>query len=134
MITAVDTNVLIDVFAADAEFGPASRRAIRDGIAQGGLVACEAIWAEVSAAFPSSEAARAALDALGVTFSPLDAATALAAGRLFAQYLRRGGKRRRVVADFLIGAHAAAHADRLLTRDRGFYRIYFGDLTLVDPA
>ncbi len=36
--------------------------------------------------------------------------------------------------DFLIGAHALAQCDRLLTRDRGFYKEYFGKIRIVDPA
>jgi predicted nucleic acid-binding protein len=38
-----------------------------------------------------------------------------------------------VVADLLVGAHAAHQADRLLTRDRGFFRRYFDDLMVLDP-
>lgn len=32
------------------------------------------------------------------------------------------------------GVHAIEQADRLLTRDRGFYRHYFTGLTVLDPA
>lgn len=39
-----------------------------------------------------------------------------------------------MIADFLIAAHARAHADQLLTRDRGFARSHFGDLRIVDPS
>ena len=49
-------------------------------------------------------------------------------------YRKRGGKRTRVFADFLIGAHAGASAQRLLTRDRGFFRTYFADVEVLDPA
>ena len=103
-------------------------------LAEGSLVACEVVWAEVAASFPSSDDGRRALDQLGVTFSAIDTAGALHAGAAWRSYRTRGGKRTRVIADFLIGAHAGASAERLLTRDRGFYRTYFADVVVLDPA
>jgi len=41
---------------------------------------------------------------------------------------------REEVLEFLIGAHAATHADRLVARDRGYLRDYFKDLVVVDPS
>lgn len=134
MITAVDTSVLLDVFGADPTFGERSRRALRDCMAQGALIACEVVWAEVSAGFRSPAAAEDALQRLRVAFSPLTAEAALAAGGTFGEYRRGGGARERLVPYFLIGAHARAQADRLLTRDRGLYRRFFQGLPIVDPS
>jgi hypothetical protein len=53
---------------------------------------------------------------------------------MFALYLERGGKRGRVVPDFLIAAHAQNHASGLLARDRGYYRDYFTHLKIIEPA
>jgi predicted nucleic acid-binding protein len=133
MITAVDTNVLLDVFLADPRHGPASRNALRRCRTEGSLVACEIVWAEVAAAFNSIEAATEALDALEVTFDPLDRGTALTSGVAWRRYRSAGGTRRRILPDLIIGAHAANRAERLLTRDRGFYRGSFANLQILEP-
>ena len=135
MITAVDTNVLLDLFTADRQHGAASREAIRDALAQGSLVASPVVWAEVATFFePDPSRARDALDELGVRFEPHTIEAALAAAASWQRYRAAGGAARRVAADFLIGAHALTQADRLLTRDRGFFRDYFPGLTIVDPS
>jgi hypothetical protein len=134
MITAVDSNVLLDVVGADAAYGPASAAALRRVIHEGHLVACEVVWAEVAGSFASASAAQAALELLDLEFSPLTREAALEAGIAWRVYRQHGGTRTRVTADFLIGAHALLQADRLLTRDRGFYRSYFKGLVILDPS
>lgn len=134
MITAVDTNVLIDIFGADPRFGLRSRDALESSLAGGALLVSDVVWAESVAAFPETAAAGKAISALGGTFSASIRETADVAGHAWRAYRVAGGPRTRVVADFLVGAHALVQADRLLTRDRGFYRRYFTDLTIVDPT
>ena len=134
MITAVDSNVLFDFLIHDPEFGIASRDAMRSAAGQGRLLACDVVWAEIAGCFPSISACRDTLQELGIEFSALQPEAAFEAGIAWQSYRKRGGQRTRVAADFLIGAHALLQADRLLTRDRGFYRSYFKRLTIMDPT
>lgn len=135
MITAVDTNVLLDVFTNDPAFGQRSAQALRSCLAEGALVACDVVWAETLSVFPSDRLFEHAMAQLQVAFMPLTSTAATRAGRLWRSAREHKLPRReRVVADFLVAAHAAECADRLLTRDRGFYRAYFKALKLVDPS
>ena len=134
MITAVDTNVLLDVFTNDATFGARSLAALRACLAEGPVIACDVVWAELVAAFETPDAADRALDAIPVACEPLGRDAAARAGAAWHAYRRAGGPRERVIADFLVGAHAVEQADRLLTRDREFHRLAFAGLAIVDPA
>ncbi len=135
MITAVDTSVLLDVFGADPKFGKRSQDALRDVYDKGALVACDITWAEVRAHFPNDRSFEDAMRLIGVIFDPIGPEAALAAGRLWKERRKQhGAKRDRIVPDFLIRAHALHQADALLSRDRGFYRSYFKDLSTIDPT
>jgi predicted nucleic acid-binding protein len=134
VITAIDTNVLLDVLTAHPDFGPASRSAFRTCRAEGSVIACEVVWAEMAGNFSDNDDAQEALARLEVSYSRLNEEAAFEAARTWREYRRRGGPRKRIVSDFLIGSHALLQADRLLTRDRGFYRSYFRGLEILDPS
>jgi hypothetical protein len=78
-------------------------------------------------------ASREALREIGIAYSPMTEEAALRAAECWYRFRKRSGGKERIVADFLIGGHALVQGDRLLTRDRGFYRAYFKPLKLVVP-
>lgn len=128
----VDTNVLLDVIGADPKFGPASRDCLIRCGEVGILVINPIIYAEVSAVVESLEELNSLLPETLFRQDPLPWQAAFLAGRAFRQYRTRGGHRTRVLADFLIGAHADTENMILITRDRG-YTTYF-QVTIEDPT
>lgn len=133
MITAVDTNILVDVFLADKQFGKNSAQALRASINAGAVIICGVVFVETMPIFPSIDEFNKAVAILGIKTSAISMESYLAAATAWKVYRRSGGGRNRVVADFLIGAHAQTEADRLLTRDSGFYRQYFSKLKVLEP-
>ncbi|MBI3071279.1 MAG: PIN domain-containing protein [Deltaproteobacteria bacterium] len=136
MITAVDSSVLIDVLGPDPTHGERSRVALRAAYDAGSLVACDVVWAEMRVHFADDAAFDTTVGDLGVEFSAISSDAARLAGALWRRQLHGSVsvRKSRVVADFLIGAHAMAVADALLTRDRGFYRKWFSGLRINDPS
>lgn len=134
MITAVDTSVILDVLTGDPTFAELSEAALRQARAEGKLIVCECVIAEI---FPALNDRTRLGDLLGdwqVELSPINLEGALLAGEYFSAYLMRGGTAIRVIPDFLIGAHATVAAERLLARDRGYLRDYFTSLVVWDPG
>lgn len=134
MRTAVDSSVLLDLFSASSKYGAASRETLDRALSEGALVACEVVWAEVRAHFSDRSTFETAMADLGLEFDAMDAEAAGAAGEAWRKYRKEGGLRTALVPDFLVGAHGAERADRLLTRDRGFTRRYFPRLAIMDPS
>lgn len=134
MITALDTNILLDIWLPDPVFGPKSWDALMKADEEGGLIICEVVYAELASQFPNQAAFDARLDDLDIKVTAVPRAAAYRAGVARMSYLREGGKRTRILPDFLIAAHASVVADRFLTRDQGFYRTHFPNLKLIDPG
>jgi len=123
MVTAVDTSVLLDVLLNDPQHAPGSLAALHRAAAEGSLAICEAALAELVPLLDPGDVSQFLAD-WKLTFLPSTQSVALLAGGMFRAYLDRGGKRGRVVPDFLIAAHAQVLAGRLLARDCGDYRDY----------
>ena len=134
MITAVDTNILIDIFIDDKKFGALSAKALNSCLGQGAVVISGVVLVEITPLFPSATDVMTVLNKLQIRPNHLSLDSYFTAARIWKEYQQDGGTNNRVVADFLIGAHAQTECDRLLTRDRGFYRRYFKKLTVLEPS
>ena len=153
MITAVDTNILLDILLPDPEYKDTSRAYVERGIKEGALVICEVVYSELSAFFPKKKELDRFLEDLNVAIRPSIRDSLYNAGEAWKEYVKRRGadlqcpncgnktkincskcgqllRSRHIISDFIIGSHAKVLADTLITRDRGIYKAYFKDLKL----
>lgn len=134
MITAVDTNVLLDILVPNQEFCEASVQALEKGANSGSLVICDLVYAELCIHFSTQRECDHFLEDTEIRAERLEREAHFLASRTWLAYRQQGGTRSRILADFLIGAHAQTSAGQLLSRDRGFYRKLFPSLRVIDPS
>ena len=154
MISATDTNILLDLLQPLGPRVDEAERILDEARRTGALIVCEPVYAEVAAHFEQPAEADRFFASTNIRLVPSDPPVMHRAAAAWRAYTRRrpGGlvcpacgaeqavacercnaqlrPRQHIVADFLIGAHAVVNADRLLSRDRGFYRTYFPELRL----
>jgi predicted nucleic acid-binding protein len=138
MTTSIDTNILVALWNEDELLNQAARGALDTAHGKGNLVISAVVHAELLAApgrnvaFVDRFCERTGI-AIEWTFSEKVWRTA---GLAFQDYaIRRKRQKetqpRRILADFLIGAHAQVNDYNLLTLDAGIYRAAFPKLSII---
>ena len=131
-----DSNILIDIIERDPSWHDWSVGQMGEASRAGRVVINHIVFAEIAPYAGELDAVHAYLDAMGVEMEPLCDLSAYAAGSAFRAYRRRHDKSapKAILADFLIGGHAATLGATILTRDPRFYRSYFPDVPLITPT
>jgi predicted nucleic acid-binding protein len=137
MRTALDTNILSPIWsgAPSAATIAVQLSKVR---AEGALVICAPVFVELSAVPGLNvQTVRKVLaeTAIATDFDLEEDVWMLAAESFAAYAIRRrrssGGSPKRLLVDFVIGAHALLKADRLMTRDANRYSQDFPNLRLI---
>lgn len=100
---------------------------------RGSVVINQIIFSEFSYRYEDFETVEALLPRDQFIRENLPWSAAFAASYAFRRYRAAGGRRDRILPDFLIGAHAIIRGYKLLTRDPSGYRSYFPGIDLIAP-
>jgi hypothetical protein len=136
MRTALDTNILSAILSNEPAAAAIARQLNR-ARADGALLLAPAVYSELLAHPNASESfVNHFLEDTGIAVDfLLTQAVWVEAGRRFARYARRRrsghGQPKRLLADFIIGAHALLQADRLITLDPSRFKQDFPELKLL---
>jgi len=137
MRTAIDTNVLSALWSKEPLASQVARN-LGDARAEGGLVVGAPVYAELLAYPKATESfVNGFLADTGIVVDfEFQQPVWLEAGRRFARYAKRRRRSahqrpKRLLADFIIGSHALAQADRFMTLDPKRYKRDFPELKLI---
>jgi predicted nucleic acid-binding protein len=134
--TAIDTNILSALWSGEAT-AAAVKNLLDEAAERGGLVICPVVYAELRGS-PRATASYvdSFLNETGIlTDWTLEEAIWQLAAERYEKYAARKreqkmGEPKRLIADFIVGAHALLRADVLLTLDPRPYRRDFAELSL----
>jgi predicted nucleic acid-binding protein len=133
MPTIPDSNVILDLLDRRSPFHEWSMKWFEASASADMIVTNAIVFAEASGSFLNLRDAKAIFEELALVYENILPEAAHQAGRAHQIYRKNGGRRDRVLPDFLIGAHAVYNGYRILTRDGSRYRTYFPGLEVIAP-
>lgn len=131
--TLLDSNVLIDLLENRPVWGEWSFRQLGLLGLTDGIILNQIVYGEASVPYAPQSEFEAVLNVDWLKKEDLPWEAAFLAGKIHADYRRKGGQKTMALPDFLVGAHAAVKGYRLLTRDAARFRTYFPDVELITP-
>ena len=139
MRTAIDTNVIVALWDGEDTLHRPARAALDKAFNEGTLVISGAAYAELMAAPGRTDTfVDRFCEEAGIAVDwEIGEKVWRAAGMAFQGYTarrrkQRGTEARRILADFVIGAHALVNGYKLLTLDAGIYQASFPRLGIVE--
>lgn len=153
MTVAVDTNILLDILLPDPKNVEGSLSLLHSYGKRHSLIISEVVYGELATQFLDKKIILEFLSGTDIQLVNSDPESLWLASRAWRAYTKNRssefqcsncGKqfltctncdstiigKQHIISDFLIGGHALFHCGTLLTRDRGFYRRYFPELSL----
>ncbi|MCF8035821.1 MAG: PIN domain-containing protein [Desulfobacteraceae bacterium] len=129
----VDSNIVLDVFLDDPDWGDWSEARLAEYDQAGTLYINPVVYSEISIGFKRIEEVESAIARAGFKMLQIPKEALFMAGKVYLEYRRKKGTRTSPLPDFYIGAHAAVLEMALITRDTSRYRTYFPTVRLITP-
>ncbi|MFP4687299.1 MAG: type II toxin-antitoxin system VapC family toxin [bacterium] len=134
---ALDSSVLLDIALKDPVHFETSRQALNQLGRESVLIISPVVYAEVAVHFEDRDYFTTWIEKRPFQIQANNDEVAWWASRFFRRYVKQSSppseKRRKILPDFFIAAHAHVHANYLLTRDNDFKKSYFQELKTAHP-
>ena len=155
MTIAIDTNILFDILLPDPEFKEPSFNLLIDASRRHKLIVSGIVYAELASQFEEQELLDSFLCDYKIFVKNTTSEGLWEASRAWNNYINNRNRklqcsncghlqssqceecgqiiksRQHIIPDFIIGGHALELAEKLITRDRGFYEDYFPKLEVL---
>lgn len=156
MTIAIDTNILFDILLPDPKFKDSSLNLLKDYSKSNKLIISEIVYSELASQFNEQYLLDLFLSDSNIFIKNTGKDGLWIASKVWNDYNKNRNtklqcnncghfqnyycnkcnklikSKQHIIPDFIIGGHAIENSNKLISRDRGFYRKYFTELEIIN--